>query len=108
MYTTYWQAIASLRLREYPVCLGPLPKRRKLRGRSAARETWQRPQLVDSVRTLLSLGADPNYTNGHRDSFAMGNAVHGSAHTHYSVGAGGEPQNDLKDLPNHGRRFINQ
>jgi len=37
----------------------------------AVRETWQRPQLVDSVKTLLSLGADPNYTNGHRDSFAM-------------------------------------
>jgi hypothetical protein len=45
----------------------------------AVRETWQRPQLVESVKTLLSLGADPNYTNGHRDSFAMGNAVHGSA-----------------------------
>jgi hypothetical protein len=45
----------------------------------AVRETWQRPQLVESVRTLLSLGADPNFTNGHRDSFAMGNAVHGSA-----------------------------
>ena len=36
MYNTYWQAVASLRLREYPVCLGPLPKRRKLHGRSAA------------------------------------------------------------------------
>jgi hypothetical protein len=45
----------------------------------AVRETWQRPQLVESVKTLLSLGADPNYTNGHRDSFAMANAVHGSA-----------------------------
>jgi hypothetical protein len=44
----------------------------------AVRETWQRPQLVESVKTLLSLGADPNFTNGHRDSFAMGNAVHGS------------------------------
>jgi hypothetical protein len=31
------------------------------------------------VKTLLSLGADPNFTNGHRVSFAMGNAVHGSA-----------------------------
>ncbi|PYJ90431.1 MAG: hypothetical protein DME71_06035, partial [Verrucomicrobia bacterium] len=34
----------------------------------AVRETWQRPQLVESVKTLLSLGADPNHTNGHRDS----------------------------------------
>src|SRR5437899_6828983 len=42
----------------------------------AVRETWQRPQLVEAVRTLLSLGANPNYTNGHRESFAMGNAEH--------------------------------
>jgi len=58
----------------------------------AVRETWQRPQLVDSVKTLLSLGADPNYTNGHRDSFAMGNAVHGSARVLQSMlEAGGNP-----------------
>ena len=58
----------------------------------AVRETWQRPQLVDSVRTLLSLGADPNYTNGHRNSFAMGNAVHGSARLLQSMlDAGGNP-----------------
>jgi hypothetical protein len=58
----------------------------------AVRETWQRPQLVESVRTLLSLGADPNFTNGHRDSFAMGNAVHGSARLLQSMlDAGGNP-----------------
>ena len=58
----------------------------------AVRETWQRPQLVESVKTLLSLGADPNYTNGHRDSFAMGNAVHGSALLLRSMlDAGGNP-----------------
>ncbi len=58
----------------------------------AVRETWQRPQLVESVKTLLSLGADPNHTNGHRDSFAMGNAVHGSAHLLQSMlDAGGDP-----------------
>jgi hypothetical protein len=58
----------------------------------AVRETWQRPQLVESVKTLLSLGADPNFTNGHRDSFAMGNAVHGSARLLQSMlAAGGDP-----------------
>jgi hypothetical protein len=58
----------------------------------AVRETWQRPQLVESVKTLLSLGADPNFTNGHRDSFAMGNAVHGSASLLQSMlDAGGNP-----------------
>jgi hypothetical protein len=58
----------------------------------AVRETWQRPQLADAVRTLLSLGANPNFTNGHRDSFAMGNAVHGSARLLQSMlDAGGDP-----------------
>ena len=58
----------------------------------AVRETWQRPQLGESVKTLLSLGVDPNFTNGHRDSFAMGNAVHGSATLLRSMLiAGGDP-----------------
>lgn len=41
------------------------------------RESWQRPELAAAVQTLLSLGADPNFTNGHAESFAMANAVHG-------------------------------
>jgi hypothetical protein len=45
----------------------------------AVTESWQRPELVESVKTLLSLGADPNFTNGQPDSFAMANAVHASA-----------------------------
>ena len=44
----------------------------------AVTQSWQRPELVEAVKTLLSLGADPNYTNGHGNSFAMANAVHGS------------------------------
>jgi hypothetical protein len=36
----------------------------------AVTQSWQRPELVEAVKTLLSLGADPNYTNGHRNSFA--------------------------------------
>ena len=45
----------------------------------AVTQSWQRPESVDAVRTLLSLGADPNYTTGNRNSFAMANAGHSSA-----------------------------
>lgn len=45
----------------------------------AVTQSWQRPELLEAVKTLLSLGVDPNYTNGSRNSFAMANAVHGSA-----------------------------
>jgi len=58
----------------------------------AVTESWQRPELVESVKTLLSLGADPNYTNGHRDSFAMFNAAHASAPVlRAMLEAGGNP-----------------
>jgi hypothetical protein len=41
---------------------------------------------------LLSLGADPNYTNGNRNSFAMANAVHASAPVlRAMLEAGGNP-----------------
>jgi len=45
----------------------------------AVRRSWQHLEAVDAVKTLLSLGADPNYTNGNRNSFAMANAVHTAA-----------------------------
>ena len=35
----------------------------------AVRQPWQRPESVEAVRTLLSLGADPNYTNGSQRRF---------------------------------------
>ena len=58
----------------------------------AVTQSWQRPELVEAVKTLLSLGAGPNYTNGHRNSFAMANAVHGSALLlRYMLEAGGNP-----------------
>jgi ankyrin repeat protein len=44
----------------------------------AVTQSWQRPELAEAVRTLLSLGADPNYTNGKENSFAMALAVHAS------------------------------
>ena len=30
----------------------------------AVRQSWQRPESVEAIRTLLSLGMDPNHTNG--------------------------------------------
>lgn len=58
----------------------------------AVTQSWQRPQLVEAVRTLLSLGADPNYTNRKRDSFAMANAVHAPAPVlRAMLEAGGNP-----------------
>ncbi len=45
----------------------------------AVMQSWQRPESVEAVRTLLSLGADPNYRDRSRNSFAMANAVHASA-----------------------------
>jgi hypothetical protein len=45
----------------------------------AVRQSWQRPESVDAVRTLVSLGADPNCRNGNRNFFAMANAGHSSA-----------------------------
>src|SRR5438128_8736118 len=58
----------------------------------AVTQSRQRPELGESVKTLLSLGADPNYTNGQRDSFAMFNAVHASADVlRAMLEAGGNP-----------------
>src|SRR5947209_2545445 len=45
----------------------------------AVRQSWQRSESVDAIRTLLSLGADPNYANGNRHSSAMANAGQSSA-----------------------------
>jgi ankyrin repeat protein len=45
----------------------------------AVRQSWQRPESVEAIRTLLSLGAEPNYTNGKPNSLAMADAGHSSA-----------------------------
>jgi len=45
----------------------------------AVMQSWQRPESLEAIRTLLSLGADPSYTNGNRNSSAMANAGHASA-----------------------------
>jgi len=58
----------------------------------AVMQSWQRAESVDAIRTLLSLGVDPNYTNGNRNSFAMANAVHASAPVlRAMLEAGGSP-----------------
>jgi len=59
----------------------------------AVMQSWQRPESVDSVRTLLSLGADANSRKGdRRSSFAMANAVHSSAPVlRAMLDAGGNP-----------------
>src|SRR6266513_5312314 len=58
----------------------------------AVTQSWQRPESVEAVKTLLSLGADPNCTNGKRDSFAMANAVHALAPVlRAMLEAGGNP-----------------
>ncbi len=58
----------------------------------AVMQSWQRPESVDAIRTLLSLGADPNYANGNRNSSAMANAGHSSALVLRSMlEAGGNP-----------------
>ena len=58
----------------------------------AVMRSWQHPESVEAIRTLLSLGADSNYTNGKRDSFAMANAVHASAPVlRAMLEAGGDP-----------------
>ena len=58
----------------------------------AVTRSWQRPEVVSAVATLLEVGADPNFTNGQRDSFAMANSVHGPvAVLRTMLDAGGNP-----------------
>jgi hypothetical protein len=44
----------------------------------AVTQSRQQAQLVSAVAALLEAGADPNFTNGEFDSYAMANSVHGS------------------------------
>src|SRR5436190_8564266 len=69
----------------------------------AVRETWERPELVEAARTLLSLDADPNNTNDSRWSFALAHAVHGPAGLlRITMEAGGDP--NARD--EHGRPIV--
>ena len=58
----------------------------------AVDESLTRPELIVAVRTLLSLGADPNHTNGSPGSFALSRSVSGSVALLQSIlDAGGNP-----------------
>lgn len=58
----------------------------------AVTRTWQYGEAVEAVKTLLSLGAKPNYNNGSRNSFALAAAVHGPvAGLRAMLDAGGDP-----------------
>ena len=58
----------------------------------AVDEAIERTELVKAVQTLLSLGADPNYTNEHYESYALAQSTHGSlALLKAMLDAGGNP-----------------
>jgi ankyrin repeat protein len=58
----------------------------------AVTQSWQRPELVEAVKTLLSLGADPTTPTATGIPLAWQNAVHGSALLlRYMLEAGGDP-----------------
>jgi hypothetical protein len=56
---------------------------------------------VESVKTLLSLGADPNYNNGQPRSFALAHAAEGSALVlRVMLDGGGDPNGrDAEGVP---------
>lgn len=45
----------------------------------AVHSTWQHEHRVEAVKTLISLGANPNYNNGQEHSFALAQSVEASA-----------------------------
>lgn len=62
----------------------------------AVRRTWQHAEAVEAVKTLLSLGANPNDKNDNK-SFTLAAAVHGPvAGLRAMLDAGGDP-NSLSD-----------
>jgi hypothetical protein len=58
----------------------------------AVGQTWQHEPWVESVKTLLSLGAKPNYNNGQASSFALAEAGQAAAPVLAAMlEAGGDP-----------------
>ena len=64
----------------------------------AVGKTWQQDSWVEAVKTLLSLGANPNYNNGQESSFALAHAAEGSALVlRAMLDGGGDPNGRDKD-----------
>ena len=67
----------------------------------AVLKTWHHEQHVEAVRTLLAAGADPNYNNGQKRSFALANAAAAStAVLRVMLDGGGDPNGrDADSVP---------
>jgi hypothetical protein len=63
--------------------------------------TWHHEERVEAVKTLISLGANPNYNNGQNYSFALAHAVESSAVVlRAMLDGGGDPNGrDANGLP---------
>jgi hypothetical protein len=60
----------------------------------AVGQTWHQEHKVEAVKTLLLLGADPNYNNGQEYSFALVQAGQAAAHVLRAMLEGGGDPND--------------
>jgi hypothetical protein len=64
----------------------------------AVGQTWQHEHKVEAVKTLLSLGADPNYNNGQEYSFALVQAGQAAAPVlRAMLEGGGDPNGRNED-----------
>lgn len=64
-------------------------------------QTWHQEHRVEAVKTLLSVGADPNYNNGQKFSFALAQAAEASALVlRAMLDGGGDPNGrDVDGVP---------
>ena len=67
----------------------------------AVLKTWHHEEHIEAVKTLLEAGADPNYNNGQKRSFALANAAEAStAVLRVMLDGGGDPNGrDAEGVP---------
>ena len=67
----------------------------------AVKSTWHHEERVEAVKTLISLGANPNYNNGQKNSFALAHAGEASALVlRAMLDGGGDPNGrDAEGVP---------